>query len=157
MLLRSSSFSKKNWSSSILNFFQVVFHFQKKLRLSSTFKSFEVIFHFQFFWGRLPFTKCLKSSSIFKFFDLVFYFKHFLGRFPFLIFLRSSCIFKSFEVVFHISYSLVRIRLHKRISGGGFSIDNIGIVLCIYSTGVYILQKYKFYSLHLDKRYKFSF
>jgi len=52
---------------------------------------------------------------------------------------------------------LVRIRLHKRISGGGFSIDNIGIVLCIYSTGVYILQKYKFYSLHLDRRYKFSF
>ena len=76
LLLRSSSFSKKNWSSSILNFFQVVFHFQKNLMLSSIFKSFEVIFHFQIFWGRLPFTNILMSSSIFKIFDLVFYFKH---------------------------------------------------------------------------------
>ena len=98
LLLRSSSFSKKNWSlvNSILNFFQVVFHFQKNLRLSSIFKSFEVIFHFQIFWGRLPFTKFLKSSSIFNFLDLVFYFKHFLGCFPFLIFLEVILHFQIF-------------------------------------------------------------
>jgi hypothetical protein len=54
--------------------------------------------------------------------------------------------------------------------GGGFSIDNnttqtklfcfVGCIVAIIATlakasGVYILQKYEFYSLHLDRRYKF--